>query len=91
MKREHFGIAIVEAMSLGCIPVVHDSGGPREFVPQRFRFDSIETAASKVEKAIDYWSPQQAKNISKIGERFSENNFSKNLIKIFDSHFHVDA
>jgi alpha-1,2-mannosyltransferase len=90
-EEEHFGIAIVEAMCLGCIPVVHDSGGPREFVPQRFRFDRIETAASKVEKAIDYWSPQRAKNISKIGERFSENNFSKNLIKIFDSHFHVDA
>jgi len=32
MKGEHFGITIVEAMSAGCVPVVHDSGGPKEIV-----------------------------------------------------------
>ena len=32
MKNEHFGIAMVEAMAAGCVPVVHDSGGPREIV-----------------------------------------------------------
>jgi alpha-1,2-mannosyltransferase len=46
-KNEHFGISIVEAMSLGCIPVVHDSGGPKEFVPDTFRFKTIEEAADK--------------------------------------------
>ena len=30
--QEHFGIAVVEAMSAGLIPVVHDSGGPPEIV-----------------------------------------------------------
>src|SRR6266540_1694231 len=30
MEGEHFGITIVEAMSAGCVPVVHDSGGPKE-------------------------------------------------------------
>jgi len=28
MKFEHFGIAVVEAMSAGIVPVVHKSGGP---------------------------------------------------------------
>jgi len=32
MRGEHFGITIVESMSAGCVPVVHDSGGPREIV-----------------------------------------------------------
>jgi glycosyltransferase involved in cell wall biosynthesis len=32
MKGEHFGITVVEAMSAGCVPVVHASGGPREIV-----------------------------------------------------------
>jgi glycosyltransferase involved in cell wall biosynthesis len=32
MEGEHFGITIVEAMSAGCVPVVHASGGPREIV-----------------------------------------------------------
>ncbi len=31
-RNEHFGITIVEAMAAGCVPVVHDSGGPREIV-----------------------------------------------------------
>ena len=32
MKGEHFGITIVEAMSAGCVPVAHDSGGPKEII-----------------------------------------------------------
>ncbi|MEM2514590.1 MAG: glycosyltransferase [Candidatus Bathyarchaeia archaeon] len=28
MKHEHFGIAVVEAMSAGLVPIVHRSGGP---------------------------------------------------------------
>src|SRR6266700_442599 len=32
MEGEHFGITVVEAMSAGCVPVVHDSGGPKEIV-----------------------------------------------------------
>lgn len=31
-RNEHFGITIVEAMAAGCVPIVHDSGGPREIV-----------------------------------------------------------
>src|SRR5207244_4356244 len=30
MRGEHFGITVVESMSAGCVPVVHDSGGPKE-------------------------------------------------------------
>jgi glycosyltransferase involved in cell wall biosynthesis len=32
MPNEHFGIAIIEAMAAGCLPVVHASGGPLEIV-----------------------------------------------------------
>lgn len=32
MRGEHFGITVVEAMSAGCVPVAHDSGGPREII-----------------------------------------------------------
>lgn len=32
--REHFGIAVVEGMSAGAVPVVMDSGGPAEIVRQ---------------------------------------------------------
>lgn len=32
-RNEHFGIATVEAMRYGALPLVHDSGGQREIVP----------------------------------------------------------
>ena len=30
MEDEHFGIVIVEYMAAGCIPIAHNSGGPRD-------------------------------------------------------------
>ncbi len=85
--NEHFGISIVEAMSLGCVPLVHDSGGPKEFVKKDLRFNSIEEAAKKVENIIDSWSEKIATNISKTALKFSENNFSKSFINILNSQF----
>jgi len=29
MWNEHFGIGVVEYQAAGCVPVVHDSGGPK--------------------------------------------------------------
>jgi glycosyltransferase involved in cell wall biosynthesis len=86
--NEHFGISIVEAMSCGSIPVVHDSGGPREFVPDDLRYKSLEEAAEKVEKAVDDWSQEKARKISNLALRFNEENFSKQFIEIFNSYIH---
>jgi glycosyltransferase involved in cell wall biosynthesis len=84
---EHFGISIIEAMRSGCIPVVHDSGAPREFVAQNLRYRTIEEAAIKVEKALNDWSPEKAREVSKLTLRFSKKNFSKQFMEIFALHF----
>jgi glycosyltransferase involved in cell wall biosynthesis len=31
-RSEHFGVATVEAMAAGCVPIVHNTGGQREIV-----------------------------------------------------------
>src|SRR2546426_9894797 len=51
-ENEHFGITIVEAMAAGCVPVVHDSGGPREIVTNDvgFRWRDLRTAADCISK-----------------------------------------
>lgn len=83
---EHFGISIAEAMALGCIPVVYDDGGAKEFVPKEFRYENLDDAAEKVEKAINSWSPKQARRMNSIAERFAEPNFHRNFIKIFSAY-----
>jgi alpha-1,2-mannosyltransferase len=85
--NEHFGISIVEAMSSGCIPVVHNSGGPMEFVQQNHRYSNIEEAAKKVEQAITEWSPSNARSVSMAADQFSEENFAQKFTKLFDTHF----
>ena len=49
-ENEHFGITIVEAMAAGCVPIVHDSGGPREIVTSDvgFRWPDISGAARQI-------------------------------------------
>ncbi|MBO0889214.1 glycosyltransferase, partial [Candidatus Bathyarchaeota archaeon] len=47
---EQFGISIVEAMAAGCVPVVHDSGGPREIVTPEvgFRWLQVDEAVKRI-------------------------------------------
>ena len=49
-EGEHFGITIVEAMAAGCVPIVHDSGGPREIVTPEvgFRWKDPASAARQI-------------------------------------------
>jgi glycosyltransferase involved in cell wall biosynthesis len=49
-ENEHFGITIVEAMAAGCVPIVHDSGGPREIVTNDvgFRWQDLAVAAQQI-------------------------------------------
>lgn len=55
---EHFGIAIVEAMTAGCIPVVYAVGGPLEIVRHGvngFTAVSIEEMADWTAKLLREW------------------------------------
>ena len=45
-ENEHFGITIVEAMAAGCVPIVHDSGGPREIVTSDVGFRWLDLPAA---------------------------------------------
>lgn len=77
-------------MALGCAPVAHNSGGPQEFVTCSSCYDSIKEAAKLIEKAIDKWSPLQARKTSKYAQKFDEKTFSKQFVSFFNSHFCKD-
>jgi alpha-1,2-mannosyltransferase len=86
MVGEHFGIAIVEAMASGCIPVSHNSGGMVEFVPSENRYETVEQAAEKINTAIAGWSPDKTIEPKRIAEQFSINRFSYRFMELFLKH-----
>ena len=54
LKEEHFGMAVAEMLRAGCIPFVHNSGGPPEIVgnDSRLIYDSAEDAARKIMQVL---------------------------------------
>ncbi len=48
---EHFGLTTVEAMSVGCVPVVIDKGGQKEIVQENcgFKWNTLEELVQKTE------------------------------------------
>jgi glycosyltransferase involved in cell wall biosynthesis len=83
MVGEHFGISIVEAMALGCIPIVHDSGGMVEFVPEQYRYQTVTDAAEKISREMAGWSVSKADEAKAIADRFSLPNFSERFMRLF--------
>lgn len=79
MKNERFGIATVEGLNHGCVPVVHDSGGQRETVPDpSFRY----TDQKECERAIDRASSGEEPDISDVRThlaQFTEARFEERL------------
>lgn len=51
MIEEHFGITSAQGIAAGCVPLVHDSGGSREVVPDRkLRYNNLEEAVEKLQE-----------------------------------------
>jgi glycosyltransferase involved in cell wall biosynthesis len=74
--EEPFGMAIVEGMGSGCIPVVHDSGGAMEFVPQEFRFRTFDEAVQLLTVTDRSHSVDI---ITKLASEFSPDRFAAKL------------
>jgi glycosyltransferase involved in cell wall biosynthesis len=80
MEGEHFGIAPVEGLASGCVTLVHDSGGMKEFIPEQYRWSSYEDLKAKVAAAMDNldWETERPKLWSKIAV-LTPQNFQENL------------
>jgi glycosyltransferase involved in cell wall biosynthesis len=56
MEGEHFGIAPMEALAAGCITLVHNSGGAGDFIPEEYRWNTIDDLKEKIAKISDITS-----------------------------------
>ena len=48
MEGEHFGIAPVEGLASGCVTLVHNSGGMKEFISDEFRWETYDDLKEKI-------------------------------------------
>jgi glycosyltransferase involved in cell wall biosynthesis len=78
MEGEHFGIAPIEGLASGCITLVHNSGGMKEFIPEEFRWENYADLKKKIVKYMEStqesanWEKKRKELWSKISELNAE-------------------
>ena len=77
MIGDHFGMTVVEVMAAGLIPVVSNKGGPAEFVPQRYRFETIEQAAEIIDYILNGLPKTERIKISDDIDQFSNSYYTR--------------
>ncbi len=87
MIGEHFGIAVVEAMAAGLVPVVHMSGGPWNDIVYMGRYGygykSLEEAIDAIHRALKNYRRLRPLVVSRARE-FSYNAFKDRFKKIIE-------
>ena len=72
---EHFGIAIVQAMAAGCLPLVFSGGGPKEYLESRYLWKTEGEIINKTREKINNYSLKEALKIRSQVKRFSRQEF----------------
>jgi glycosyltransferase involved in cell wall biosynthesis len=81
MEGEHFGIAPVEGLASGCVTLVHNSGGMKEFIPEEFRWQQYADLKEKIAKyneKEESWEKQRQELWKKI-EVLNPDAFQNNI------------
>jgi glycosyltransferase involved in cell wall biosynthesis len=86
--EEPFGIALIEAMSAGVIPVTHNSGAAKvdDIVPEEFRYSNFDSAIASLVNALSTWNAEKALRLREFAKSFSPESFRENL-KTFMSNW----
>jgi glycosyltransferase involved in cell wall biosynthesis len=91
-KYEHFGIAIVEAMAAGLLPIVHKSGGPWIDIVDRGKYGIGFRTVEEFAEAIEYIMNADGTELSELQEkaykgsqRFSFDKFERNITRLLES------
>jgi len=84
MEGEHFGIAPVEGLASGCVTLVHNSGGMKEFITKEFRWQSYDDLKDKIVTCMEStednlnWAEKRKKLWDKISV-LNPKNFQNNI------------
>jgi len=90
MKNEHFGIAVIEAMAAGLVPVVYRGGGPWEDILKArqghhgFSYENLDEAANIIKMLLANENLRKEiveRNLVYVKE-FSDTLFKQKFIKL---------
>lgn len=84
-RPESFGIAVVEAVAAGCVPVVPDNTAHPETVPFReLRYATEDEAVAKVREALGGGYDRLLPDLAKHAEKFSVRAFQAAMLDIIE-------
>lgn len=78
-KNEAFGLVLLEGMAVGAIPVTHASGGPLEFIDDRWLFKDDSEIEEKIRFALNESESTRRKMMEKV-RMFDEEKFSSSIL-----------
>ena len=84
MIGEHFGMAVLEAMAAGLIPVVPNQGGVTEFVPQKYQFNTIEHAAEIIMHIFNHLPKRERMELHNDIDKFSNSHYIEGFQSILN-------
>jgi len=90
--QEHFGIAIVEAMSAGSYPIVFDGGGPPEYIENGVTGSLWTTPDDLVDRTVAFLDGDEDGRAARsaaaraAAARFSEARFHQRIAQLVDAH-----
>ncbi len=83
-SAETFGIAVVEGILAGCVPIVPDNSANKETVPfdeLRYKENDADDAYNKIRSALDGRYDKYLSGLKEHVKKFSEGQFKKNIIE----------
>jgi hypothetical protein len=75
MVGEHFGMAVVEAMAAGLITIIPNIGGPAEFVPLEYQYNTVEHAAEIITYVFNHLPETGRIKVNDEINKFSNSHF----------------
>ena len=97
IKFEHFGIAPVEAISAGCIPILFNGGGLKEIADilhldsNLHLFNTTDELIKNTSVFLKRENDIQNNSIQLLRQHFSQNAFSDNFLSLIKNDGHVNS